>query len=1134
MPLISSSFSRSFRYGRAVTITSFITDDCGITQTIIPSAEDDYTLSDLGPPDPERTVYIIENGFVKYSINGEGSGALGGGVGVGYLDEIGLRYDPTGTGNYGIDDYIQPGTPWEGYTFQIDGFSYIGSNSDDYTYEAPDNTAKTWKLADNHVVTMMGNKTLHGLCICQYMTLPGEPAIRIKMTYTNTTASAKRVKISRGMDPDVDVATFDNYDTINSRGLGSIPTSDIALAIGAETGKPVVIYAPGNGYIHNTSIDDYWPQELPDAILNEWFNNEEDYDYAITAAWDCATVDPGQSVTVCVYYICASQESEVTDILGDTTGTQASPNFKASPNLGDAPLTVNFTNTSKNNTLNQWDFNNDDTIDSTEVNPTTVYSSPGIYSVGLTVSNASGSKKVVRENYITVLNIPQINVEDELTCTPTFDNSNVSSNVAWYKFFNSVADRELKVLITNSSDYNKFSKIAIYTSSGILYTEQNFSSRTRAITFIPDTIGYYYIALITGLPNYYGGNDEYFFQSGPVAYSIYPYPSECKLSLTLVDTAPTIDFIYKQQFLETYYWRYRYRLDFDNELLTSIESLSSPAWGQLVDVDSYSGVGYISEKFTDGTETLYLRYRKIDNIRSTTSYNTTLTVEILTKDGKNSSIFVFAPGFPSQYHMIGCSLKKFGEFWYLFAVLRDKISFPGKQSMVRLKLVKGEYGYYNQSGSTEILHNLVFSGEIISGHPFGVSYAQASKQHCPANFNESCTEAVTLLSDSFPANVNNSISYDIINSLNQTGTIARYLSNLIGIHRQQYQTTSIFSPSVNDKNIFNFAIVYTITGIDVTAEITQIEALTVTNSYEYEFVEQSIEFDGFLRDKYNVTGHCNLNGDKILAVDYVGDTRVYLKQTMNYSMTKNVIEYREIGTLPDPDVIPSGSILNSQNESNVETLNTGWSTVTKTRSINFVNPVPYYGTGYGPRTYSSSNAGGYIITYWNPKIQLVSYYEEFMILNGVINYGTFNDDNIPYYITFNINENMVYTSPTINFTAIYKNYAGSAVLFSENATSFSTLSTNPKMAWVATALNKYHAVFRVPVLNPNYSTYASISPWSFSSSISGTTDSMIFVYNSEGLSKSEVLNAFDGTFFDTLNRLKFDINDFPQANIIII
>jgi PKD repeat protein len=76
-------------------------------------------------------------------------------------------------------------------------------------------------------------------------------------------------------------------------------------------------------------------------------------------------------------------------------------NFSASPTSGTAPLSVQFTDSSQNAVSRSWDFNNDGTIDSSEVKPVYKYTTPGTYNAKLTASNANGTN--IASKTITVL-----------------------------------------------------------------------------------------------------------------------------------------------------------------------------------------------------------------------------------------------------------------------------------------------------------------------------------------------------------------------------------------------------------------------------------------------------------------------------------------------------------------------------------------------------------------------------------------------------------------------------------------------------------------------------------------------------------------------------------------------------------
>jgi len=102
--------------------------------------------------------------------------------------------------------------------------------------------------------------------------------------------------------------------------------------------------------------------------------------------------------------------------------TPVQADFIAWPTAGPAPLTVVFTNTSTGAyTASLWAFGNG--ITSTQTSPTHTYTTPGAYTVTLTVSKLTGSlilpgdtSTLVRPNYITVSDRPA--APSDLQATP--------------------------------------------------------------------------------------------------------------------------------------------------------------------------------------------------------------------------------------------------------------------------------------------------------------------------------------------------------------------------------------------------------------------------------------------------------------------------------------------------------------------------------------------------------------------------------------------------------------------------------------------------------------------------------------------------------------------------------------------
>src|SRR6186997_3442766 len=97
-------------------------------------------------------------------------------------------------------------------------------------------------------------------------------------------------------------------------------------------------------------------------------------------------------------------------IINGSAFAQPVANFTASPTSGCAPMVVSFTSTSTGSpTSYYWTFGTTGTgSTSTAQNPTVPYTVPGVYTVTLTVTNASGSSTKTHTNYIVVKQVPTV------------------------------------------------------------------------------------------------------------------------------------------------------------------------------------------------------------------------------------------------------------------------------------------------------------------------------------------------------------------------------------------------------------------------------------------------------------------------------------------------------------------------------------------------------------------------------------------------------------------------------------------------------------------------------------------------------------------------------------------------------
>ncbi|MEL7663655.1 MAG: PGF-pre-PGF domain-containing protein [Methanosarcina mazei] len=111
----------------------------------------------------------------------------------------------------------------------------------------------------------------------------------------------------------------------------------------------------------------------------------------------------GDGIAEQPYYI---DEKEIDYLPLVTPGTETEPvlpeaDFRANTTYGSVPLTVAFTDLSKNAVSWRWDFNDNGKYDSVEQNPVFVYGYPADFTVNLTVINENGTS--TKTAVITVL-----------------------------------------------------------------------------------------------------------------------------------------------------------------------------------------------------------------------------------------------------------------------------------------------------------------------------------------------------------------------------------------------------------------------------------------------------------------------------------------------------------------------------------------------------------------------------------------------------------------------------------------------------------------------------------------------------------------------------------------------------------
>ena len=136
-----------------------------------------------------------------------------------------------------------------------------------------------------------------------------------------------------------------------------------------------------------------------------------------------------------------SESSEANLCIKAFTTTDELPeaNFSSNTIGGNYPLTVQFTDLSKNAFSWEWDLNGDGQIDSTAQNPTYTYNAYGNYNISLKVSNRNGIDSETKFDYVTVasLSITSANPEGTITTyqgdMQAFNiNTDQTCTISWY------------------------------------------------------------------------------------------------------------------------------------------------------------------------------------------------------------------------------------------------------------------------------------------------------------------------------------------------------------------------------------------------------------------------------------------------------------------------------------------------------------------------------------------------------------------------------------------------------------------------------------------------------------------------------------------------------------------------------
>jgi PKD repeat protein len=227
---------------------------------------------------------------------------------------------------------------------------------------------------------------------------------------------------------------------------------------------------------------------------------------------------------------------------GNCTLNAPTADFIGNPLTGCAPLTVNFTDVSLNTPTSwSWSFPGGTPAASAVQNPTIVYNAPGVYSVTLIATNASGSDTRTRTSYITVNNctpVSNFNGNPTTLCegqTVSFFDASTNTPTSWNWTFPggtpaSSALQNPVITYSTAGVYNVSLQVTNAYGTNTL-TQTNYITVNACppppsanFTGAPTTVcvggNVTYIDLSTGFPNYW----QWTFTGGTPATSLAQNP----------------------------------------------------------------------------------------------------------------------------------------------------------------------------------------------------------------------------------------------------------------------------------------------------------------------------------------------------------------------------------------------------------------------------------------------------------------------------------------------------------------------------------------------------------------------------------------------------------------------------------
>ena len=249
----------------------------------------------------QATPVTLTGNYIKTAVNDVGT------LGSGGSTSPGLLFDVTGTSNFAANnDYLTPGSPYDYFGVRTDQSGLTGNaNSFGSSITA---TSGPTDLSSGSTNSASWSGTYASFFNIVNTYTFGDNGQRIDV---NTTITALQnltgVQFARSIDPDPDVNTFGDYNTVNSLGNATLglAATDWAYSLGLSTGLPLGLFT-NSSITHNAGIVSNWGgagsvAADPTAILAGI--NDGNGDYAIALGFDIGSILAGNSVSFDYAYV---------------------------------------------------------------------------------------------------------------------------------------------------------------------------------------------------------------------------------------------------------------------------------------------------------------------------------------------------------------------------------------------------------------------------------------------------------------------------------------------------------------------------------------------------------------------------------------------------------------------------------------------------------------------------------------------------------------------------------------------------------------------------------------------------------------------------------------------------------------